>query len=80
MEADFDALLDETANGKPGTRSRVDRILEELDPDNRAKVLAALNSPVDAVGNTRLATALSRLINQPVNEQHISRWRKANCG
>ncbi len=79
---DFDDIVAGTFNKKTGSRSMIDCLLDQLeesDPVNHAKVLAALQRPHKELSNVRLATALSSLSGQRFNQQHVSRWRLANA-
>lgn len=61
-----------TASAAPPRRNRIDEILDQLDPADRADVETALADPT--ISSAQIARALTA-IGQPVGRNSVQAWR-----
>lgn len=70
-------LAEAIADTKPEVRpSKVDRLLERLDDDDREQFVAMLHEPLATWSHERLARILSTVAGEYVSDNTVGKWRR----
>lgn len=75
---DIDALLASNTRYRPGGVCSIGIALDELAPDVRAKIEAAMDD-MDSYSATGLAVVLSQLVGRRVTSTTVGRHRRREC-